>query len=35
VPIDLYWLPVVAALMLLALRFRPDLRMGANRGATR
>lgn len=26
VPIDLYWLPVAAALMLLALRFRPDLR---------
>jgi mxaL protein len=34
VPIDLYWLPVVAALMLLALRFRPDLRMGAKKGAT-
>jgi mxaL protein len=33
VPIDLYWLPVVAALMLLALRFRPDLRMGPNKGA--
>ena len=31
VPIDLYWLPVVAALILLALRFRPDLRMGANK----
>jgi len=26
VPIDLYWLPVAVALMLLALRFRPDLR---------
>jgi len=25
-PIDLYWLPVAAALILLALRFRPDLR---------
>jgi mxaL protein len=28
VPIDLYWLPVAAALLLLALRFRPDLRPG-------
>ena len=27
-PIDLYWLPVAAALLLLALRFRPDLRLG-------
>jgi mxaL protein len=27
VPIDLYWLPVAVALMLLALRFRPDLRI--------
>ena len=26
VPIDLYWLPVIAALLLLAVRFRPDLR---------
>jgi mxaL protein len=34
VPIDLYWLPVAAALMLLALRFRPDLRMGTNKAAT-
>ena len=24
VPIDLYWLPVAAALLLLAMRFRPD-----------
>lgn len=34
VPIDLYWLPVVAALMLLALRFRPDLPIGTNKAAT-
>lgn len=33
VPIDLYWLPVAAALMLLALRFRPDLRIGTNKAA--
>lgn len=26
VPIDLYWLPVAAALLLLTMRFRPDLR---------
>jgi hypothetical protein len=26
VPIDIYWLPVAAALVLLALRFRPDLK---------
>jgi mxaL protein len=26
VPVDLYWLPVAAALLLLALHFRPDLR---------
>jgi mxaL protein len=31
VPIDLYWLPVAAALMLLAWRFRPDLRMGTSK----
>jgi mxaL protein len=34
VPIDLYWLPVVVALMLLALRFRPELRMRKNGGAS-
>jgi mxaL protein len=28
VPIDLYWLPAAAALLLLAIRFRPDLRLG-------
>jgi mxaL protein len=35
VPIDLYWLPVAAALMLLALRFRPDLRMRGRGGSHR
>ena len=31
VPTDLYWLPATAALMLLALRFRPDFRLTESR----
>jgi mxaL protein len=32
VPIDLYWLPVAAALLLLAIHFRPDFGAGTTRG---
>jgi mxaL protein len=32
VPIDLYWVPVAAALLLLVMRFRPDVRGGSANG---
>jgi mxaL protein len=32
VPIDLYWVPVAAALLLLVIRFRPDVRRGSAKG---
>lgn len=32
VPIDLYWVPVAAALLLLAVLFRPDVRRGSAKG---
>jgi hypothetical protein len=32
VPIDLYWVPVAAALLLLVICFRPDVRRGSANG---